>query len=66
MIEYLRDAAGFVDAPWCGGRECEERVKADSAATIRCLPLGGQEPESGACVCCGRPALTAAVWAQAY
>src|SRR5262249_46719031 len=22
MIEYLRDAAGFVAAPWCGRREC--------------------------------------------
>jgi prolyl-tRNA synthetase len=66
MIEYLRDAGGFVAAPWCGSGECEERVKADSSATIRCLPLDGQPPEPGACVCCGRPATAAAVWAQAY
>jgi prolyl-tRNA synthetase len=66
MIEYLRDAGGFVAAPWCGRRECEERVKADSSATIRCLPLDGQPPESGACVCCGRSAAAGAVWAQAY
>src|SRR5262245_47194631 len=39
MLEYVRDAAGFVAAPWCGRRECEARVKADSSATIRCLPL---------------------------
>jgi prolyl-tRNA synthetase len=66
MIEYLRKAAGFVAAPWCGRRECEVRVKADSSATIRCLPLNEQSAQSGACVCCGRSAVTAAVWAQAY
>jgi prolyl-tRNA synthetase len=66
MIEYLREAGGFVAAPWCGRRECEARVKNDSSATIRCLPLDEQPAQSGACVCCGRPAVTAAVWAQAY
>jgi prolyl-tRNA synthetase len=66
MIEYLREAGGFVAAPWCGRRECEVRVKDDSSATIRCLPLGEQPAQSGACVCCGRSAVTAAVWAQAY
>jgi prolyl-tRNA synthetase len=66
MIEYLRKAAGFVAAPWCGHRECELRVKDGSSATIRCLPLNEQSGQSGACACCGRPAVTAAVWAQAY
>src|ERR671934_181474 len=32
MIEYLRDAAGFVAARWCGRRECEARVKDESSA----------------------------------
>ena len=66
MIDYLRESAGFVAAPWCAGRKCEARVKEDSSATIRCLPLGGQPTESAACVCCGGPAVAAAVWAQAY
>jgi prolyl-tRNA synthetase len=65
MIAYLRDAAGFVVAPWCGRGECEARVKADSSATIRLLPLD-EPPQSGLCVCCGLPAATVAVWAQAY
>ena len=65
MIDYLRDAAGFVSAPWCGDGECERRVKGDSTATIRCLPVREEAP-SGRCVCCGRPATTGAVWAQAY
>jgi len=66
MIDYLREAAGFVAASWCGRSECEVRVREDSSATIRCLPLDEHLTESGTCVCCGRRARTAAVWAQAY
>src|SRR5690242_20693386 len=64
MIDYLREAGGFVVAPWCGRAECEARVKADSSATIRCLPLDAQPGEDAACICCGRPAVATAVWAQ--
>ena len=67
MIEFLRGAGGFVEAPWCGRAECEEQVKEQSSATIRCLPLDEHSaPPGGACICCGRPAVTTAVWAQAY
>ena len=66
MIEYLRSAAGFVAAPWCGGAECEARVKGESSATIRCLPLEEQSKPSGVCLCCGGSAIADAVWAQAY
>ena len=66
MIEYLRDAAGFVAGPWCGRRACEARVKDESSATIRCLPLGAQRAQASACVCCRRTAAATAVWAQAY
>jgi prolyl-tRNA synthetase len=66
MIEYLREAGGFVAASWCGRRECEARVKDESSATIRCLPLTEQPARATACVCCGRTAVTDAVWSQAY
>ena len=65
LVEYLRDAGGFAAASWCGRRECEVRVKDESSATIRCLPLVEQDMD-GTCVCCGRNAATDAVWAQAY
>jgi prolyl-tRNA synthetase len=65
LIGALRDARGFVEAPWCSRGECEARVKVDSSATIRCLPLEQPEPP-GACACCGRPGAAIAVWAQAY
>jgi prolyl-tRNA synthetase len=66
MIDYLRDGGGFVAASWCGRPECEARVKDDSSATIRCLPLDEEHAHAGSCVCCGQPAVTAATWAQAY
>jgi prolyl-tRNA synthetase len=66
MIEYLRDARGFVVARWCGRRECEVRVKDESSATIRLLPLAEQRPRASTCICCGRTPVTDAVWAQAY
>ena len=66
MIEYLREARGFVSASWCGSGECEARVKDESSATIRCLPLGEQPERSSTCICCGREAAHSAVWAQAY
>jgi prolyl-tRNA synthetase len=66
MIDYLQAAGGFAKAPWCGRRECEARVKKESSATIRCLPLGDEGKQPGACICCGRPAVAGAAWAQAY
>jgi prolyl-tRNA synthetase len=66
LLDYLREASGFVAAPWCGSTECEAQVKDDSSATIRCLPLDEQSTQTGECVCCGRSAATSAVWAQAY
>jgi prolyl-tRNA synthetase len=66
MIAYLRAASGFARAGWCGGAECEARVKADSSATIRLLPLDEEPRASERCICCSRPAESVAVWAQAY
>jgi prolyl-tRNA synthetase len=66
LVEYLRGVAGFAAAPWCGRSECEARVKDDSGATIRCLPLGEPAARSAPCVSCGGAATAAAVWAQAY
>ena len=56
---------GFVEAWWCGDATCEAEVKAETQATIRCLPFDHPEG-SGACVHCGRPADTWAIFAKAY
>jgi prolyl-tRNA synthetase len=58
-------AEGFAHAYWCGSRECEARVKADTTATIRCIPFD-QPAGSGACVVCGSSAEKRALFARAY
>jgi prolyl-tRNA synthetase len=61
----LADPGGFLEAPWCGGAECEDRVKADTKATIRYLPLDPDD-RPGACMVCGQRATERATWALAY
>ena len=58
-------AHGFARAWWCGKAECEEKTKADTQATTRCIPF--DQPEgSGQCVVCGNPANEVSVFARAY
>ncbi|HEY7487325.1 MAG TPA: proline--tRNA ligase [Streptosporangiaceae bacterium] len=47
-------AVGWARAFHCGRGECEDDIKADTAATPRCIPLDGPE-ETGACIRCDRP-----------
>jgi prolyl-tRNA synthetase len=47
-------ATGWARALHCGTPECEDEIKAETAATARCIPLDG-EPESGPCIRCGEP-----------
>jgi prolyl-tRNA synthetase len=65
LTELLLGRGGFVSGAWCGSPDCEAKVKAETKATIRYLPLD-PEPMEGACVVCGRPAVELATWAQAY
>ncbi|MGQ9710958.1 MAG: proline--tRNA ligase [Anaerolineae bacterium] len=66
-LEGLRDAvaSGFAYAWWCGDAACEAKVKEETTATIRCIPLE-QEPGTGRCVVCGRESKERAVFARAY
>jgi prolyl-tRNA synthetase len=65
MRAVLEDPGGFAVTGWCGSADCEDRVKADTKATIRYLPLDTSEPE-GPCIVCGQSATEEAAWAQAY
>jgi prolyl-tRNA synthetase len=59
------EPGGFLEAPWCGSPVCEDKVKAETKATIRLLPLEPETPQ-GACVVCGQLGTELAVWSQAY
>jgi prolyl-tRNA synthetase len=65
MAALLEDPGGFMLTGWCGSDECEAKVKAETKATIRYLPLDPQ-PVEEACVVCGQPAAEEAAWALAY
>jgi prolyl-tRNA synthetase len=56
---------GFALSYWCGSPECEAKIKEETRATMRCIPLN-QPAESGTCVYCGQPARGRAIFARAY
>jgi prolyl-tRNA synthetase len=59
--------AGWSLAHWCGDPSCEARVKAETKATIRCVPLEpSAEPGAGTCVVCGKASERRVVFARAY
>lgn len=55
----------FVHAYWCGDPADDERLKAETSATNRCMPLD-QDTEPGVCAICGKPATEKAIFARAY
>ena len=56
---------GFVMAHWDGTAETEEKVKADTKATIRCIPLAGDKTP-GVCMVTGKPSTQRVAFALAY
>ena len=63
LAEIAQD--GWAFAWWCGDGACEARVKDDTKATIRCIPLE-QPGGSGECIVCGKPASQKVYFARAY
>jgi prolyl-tRNA synthetase len=61
----LDEKGGFYYAHWDGTSETEAKVKEETKATIRCLPLGaGADP--GVCMVTGKPSPRRVVWSRAY
>jgi len=56
---------GFAFSWWCGGEACEEKIKEETKATMRCIPLD-QPGGTGKCIYCGHPAVDKAIFAKAY
>ena len=65
FVDALENKKGFIKAMWCGGRECEDKVKDDTGATIRCIPFE-QENLGDKCICCGEEAKHMVYFAKAY
>jgi prolyl-tRNA synthetase len=64
--KFLDDPGGFVEAGWCGDAACEARVKEETKATIRLLPLDKKDTGGAPCVVCGKTARDIAVFGRAY
>lgn len=61
----IATTGGFLLAHWDGTTETEEKIKAETKATIRCIPLDGSQ-EPGHCIYSGKPSKGRVVFAQAY
>jgi prolyl-tRNA synthetase len=66
LAKLLDDPGGFVEAGWCGDAACEARVKEETKATIRLLPLDKKDTGGAPCVVCGKSARDIAVFGRAY
>jgi prolyl-tRNA synthetase len=56
---------GFARSFWCGSAECEAKIKEETKATMRCIPLD-QTAGSGKCIFCGNAATEKGIFARAY
>lgn len=61
----LNTKGGFVLAHWDGTSETEERIKNETKATIRCIPLEGDKTP-GECIITGKPSAQKVIFAKAY
>ena len=61
----IEEPGGFLLAHWDGTRETEDKIAAETKATIRCIPFS-RKPEAGKCMVTGKPSEGRVVFAKAY
>lgn len=59
------EEGGMIFAHWCGGRECEDKIKEETKATIRNLSFDHKQ-EKGACIACGKPSSRRVPFARSH
>ena len=62
--EVIEEKGGFVYAHWDGTPETEEKIKDETKATIRCIPLS--KGDSGKCMVTGKPSEQKVLFARSY
>jgi prolyl-tRNA synthetase len=63
LVAAVQD--GWAFAWWCGDPECEAKIKEETRATTRCIPLD-QPGGEGRCVVCDSLSIQKAYFARAY
>ena len=61
----LDEKGGFISAHWDGTAETEEKIKNETKATIRCIPIE-RSKEEGLCIYSGKPSRQRVLFAKAY
>ncbi|RYE10490.1 MAG: proline--tRNA ligase, partial [Sphingobacteriaceae bacterium] len=61
----LDEKPGFLSAHWDGTSETEQRIKEETKATIRCIPLDNPQ-EDGVCILSGKLSTQRVLFARAY
>jgi prolyl-tRNA synthetase len=65
-FKQLLDAkGGFFSAHWDGSAATEDKIKEETKATIRCIPIDGPK-EEGVCMVTGKPSQQRVLFAKAY
>lgn len=59
------EKGGFILAHWDGTTETEEKIKEETKATIRCIPMDGED-EPGKCIYTGKPSARRVIFARNY
>lgn len=63
--DALETKTGFISAHWDGSGDTEQKIKEQTKATIRCIPLDNKQ-EEGVCVFSGNPSTQRVLFAKAY
>ena len=63
--EVLKTKGGFISAHWDGSLKTEEKIKKETKATIRCIPLE-KNSEKGKCIVSGKPSFQRVLFAISY
>ena len=65
FVKLLDEKTGFISAHWDGTAETEEKIKQETKATIRCIPMNNKL-EEGKCIMTGEPSTQRVLFARAY
>ena len=64
--DVITNKGGFVMAHWDGTNETEDKIKEETKASIRSIPLDYDDAEEGKCIYTGKPSKGRVVFAKAY
>ena len=63
--QIVEGDGGFIYAHWDGTSETELKIKEETKATVRCIPVD-TKPEKGKCIYTGKPSTQRVIFAKAY